>query len=57
MCAPACVWTGVTKIVFPASTKGFSAFLTDGPHFTLSCECGPNPMETAPGEISKGRSY
>ena len=37
MCAAACVWAGVTKIVFAASTQGFSAFLTDGPHFTLSC--------------------
>jgi len=37
MCAAACVWAGVTKIVFAASTEGFSAFLTDGPHFTLSC--------------------
>ena len=38
MCAAACVWAGVTKIVYAASTQRFSAFLTDGPHFTLSCK-------------------
>ncbi|WP_040795198.1 nucleoside deaminase [Nocardia higoensis] len=37
MCAAACVWAGVTRIVFAASTEAFSAILTDGPHFTLGC--------------------
>jgi tRNA(Arg) A34 adenosine deaminase TadA len=37
MCAAACVWAGVARIVFAASTEGFSAFLTDGPHFTIGC--------------------
>lgn len=37
MCATACVWAGVTRIVFAASTPGFSTFLTEGPHFGLRC--------------------
>ncbi|MHC3003983.1 nucleoside deaminase [Gordonia sp. GN26] len=37
MCATACVWAGVTRIVFAASTAGFSTFLTEGPHFSLTC--------------------
>jgi len=37
MCAAACVWAGVTRIVFAASTEGFSTILPDGPHFTLGC--------------------
>jgi len=37
MCAAACVWAGVTKIVYAASTAGFTRILSDGPHFTLSC--------------------
>lgn len=37
MCAAACVWAGVTKIVFAASTVEFTRILPDGPHFTLSC--------------------
>jgi tRNA(Arg) A34 adenosine deaminase TadA len=38
MCATACVWAGVTRIVFAASTIGFSVFLTEGPHFALGCQ-------------------
>lgn len=37
MCAAACVWAGVTRIIFAASTRAFSTFLTEGPHFTLAC--------------------
>lgn len=37
MCAAACVWAGITRIVFAASTKGFTTILTDGPHFAISC--------------------
>lgn len=37
MCAAACVWAGVTRIVFAASTEGFTTILTEGPHFTISC--------------------
>ena len=37
MCAAACVWAGITTIVFAASTEGFSRVLPDGPHFTISC--------------------
>jgi tRNA(Arg) A34 adenosine deaminase TadA len=37
MCAAACVWAGIARIVFAASTAGFSAVLPDGPHFLLSC--------------------
>ena len=37
MCAAACVWAGVTRIVFAASTQGFTQVLPDGPHFALSC--------------------
>lgn len=37
MCAAACVWAGVARIVFAASTAAFSAVLPDGPHFRLTC--------------------
>jgi tRNA(Arg) A34 adenosine deaminase TadA len=37
MCPAACVWAGVTRIVFAASTQGFAALLPDGPQFRLSC--------------------
>lgn len=37
MCAAACVWAGVSTIVFAASTKAFSRILPDGPHFSLTC--------------------
>ena len=37
MCAAACVWAGFTRIVFAASTEGFSTILPEGPHFTLGC--------------------
>jgi len=37
MCAAACVWAGVTKIVYAASTGEFTRILPDGPHFALGC--------------------
>ncbi|MGW6032985.1 nucleoside deaminase [Gordonia terrae] len=37
MCAAACVWAGVGRIVFAASTAAFTAIIPDGPHFRLSC--------------------
>lgn len=37
MCAAACVWAGVTRIVFAASTQGFAPLLPEGPQFRLSC--------------------
>lgn len=37
MCAAACVWAGIGRIVFAASTAAFSTILTDGPQFTLGC--------------------
>ena len=37
MCAAACVWAGVARIVFAASTQGFTPILPGGPHFRLSC--------------------
>lgn len=37
MCAAACVWAGVAKIVFAASTEAFARVLPEGPHFHLSC--------------------
>ncbi|HLS78155.1 MAG TPA: nucleoside deaminase [Nocardia sp.] len=37
MCAAACVWAGVSRIVFAASTPAFSRILTAGPHFGLRC--------------------
>ncbi|MGV0852118.1 nucleoside deaminase [Mycolicibacterium phlei] len=37
MCAAACVWAGVARIVFAAGTAGFSRILPDGPHFATTC--------------------
>ncbi|EON31758.1 Cytosine/adenosine deaminase [Gordonia terrae C-6] len=37
MCAAACVWAGVGRIVFAASTAAFTSVIPDGPHFRLSC--------------------
>ena len=37
MCAAGCVWAGVGRIVFAASTAAFPAVIPDGPHFRLSC--------------------
>lgn len=37
MCAAACVWAGVGRIVFAASTAAFTAVLPGGPHFGSSC--------------------
>lgn len=38
MCATACVWAGVTRIVFAASTAAFAPVLPGGePSFGLSC--------------------
>lgn len=37
MCAAACVWAGLARIVFAASTQAFSTVLPGGPQFGLSC--------------------
>lgn len=37
MCAAACVWAGVARIVFAASTAGFTPILPPGPQFRLGC--------------------
>ena len=37
MCAAACVWAGVQRIVFAASTQAFTAILPGGPGFDISC--------------------
>lgn len=55
MCAAACVWAGVSTIVFAASTEGFSTFLTDGPHFTLSCKDVINATDAEVAVIGPAR--
>lgn len=37
MCAAACVWAGVGRIVFAASTAAFTEIIPDGPHFRSTC--------------------
>ncbi|GGF99934.1 tRNA-specific adenosine deaminase [Rhodococcoides trifolii] len=37
MCAAACVWAGVARIVFAASASACAAVLSEGPRIELSC--------------------
>lgn len=37
MCAAACVWAGIARIVYAASAPAFAPVLPPGPAFTLRC--------------------